>query len=305
MANASDFLSLEKVDAHNHLNLGMRYASYVSWAGFYIPNFPRKMNGLGEMHEVIGQYTRNRSATAKDVQDLITLSVKDAIADGVTVLEGSCDISFVHHCNDSVDEYVELIHGIVKKFEGQIELLPELGMGKLFDKTKIDAWVPPLLESGIFKSIDLYGPEVEDGIDQFKYIYDMAGKLGIKKKAHVGEFSDAKSVRSFIEFFELDEVQHGIGAAYDDSVLQFIKDRNIRCNVTPASNIMLSAVKSLEEHPIKKLVEFGIPVTICTDDLLFFNRSVSEQCADLINANVLTEEQVKSILKQGVESYKK
>lgn len=305
MANASDFLSLEKVDAHNHLNLGMRYASYVPWAGFYIPNFPRKMNGLGEMHEVIAQYTRNRSATARDVQDLITLSVKDAIADGVTVLEGSCDISFVHHCNDSVDEYVELIHGIVKKFEGQIELRPELGMGKLFDKTKIDAWVPPLLESGIFKSIDLYGPEVEDGIDQFKYIYDMAGKLGIKKKAHVGEFSDAKSVRSFIEFFELDEVQHGIGAANDDSVLQFIKDRNIRCNVTPASNVMLSAVKSLEEHPIKKLVEFGIPVTICTDDLLFFNRSVSEQCADLVNANVLTEEQVKSILKQGVESYKK
>jgi adenosine deaminase len=305
MANASDFLTLEKVDAHNHLNLGMRYASYVPWAGFYIPNFPRKMNGLGEMHEVIGQYTRNRSATAKDVQDLITLSVKDAIADGVTILEGSCDISFVNHCNGSVDKYVELIDGIVKKFEGQIELRPELGMGKLFDKTKIDAWVPPLLESGIFKSIDLYGPEVEDGIDQFKYIYDMAGKLGIKKKAHVGEFSDAKSVRSFIEFFELDEVQHGIGAANDDSVLQFIKDRNIRCNVTPASNVMLSAVKSLEEHPIKKLVEFGIPVTICTDDLLFFNRSVSEQCADLINANVLTEEQVKSILKQGVESYKK
>ena len=228
MANVSDFLTLEKVDAHNHLNLGMRYASYVPWAGFYIPNFPRKMNGLGEMHEVIAQYTRNRSATAKDVQDLITLSVKDAIADGVTVLEGSCDISFVHHCNDSVDEYVELIHGIVKKFEGQIELRPELGMGKLFDKTKIDAWVPPLLESGIFKSIDLYGPEVEDGIDQFKYIYDMAGKLGIKKKAHVGEFSDAKSVRSFIEFFELDEVQHGIGAANDDSVLQFIKDRNTK-----------------------------------------------------------------------------
>ena len=305
MANVSDILTLEKVDAHNHLNLGMRYASYVPWAGFYIPNFPRKMNGLGEMHEVIAQYTRNRSATAKDVQDLITLSVKDAIADGVTVLEGSCDISFVHHCNDSIDEYVELIHGFVKKFEDQIELRPELGMGKLFDKTKIDAWVPPLLESGIFKSIDLYGPEVEDGIDQFKYIYDMAGKLGIKKKAHVGEFSDAKSVRSFIEFFELDEVQHGIGAANDDSVLQFIKDRKIRCNVTPASKVMLSAVKSLEEHPIKKQVEFGIPVTICTDDLLFFNRSVSEQCADLVNANVLTEEQVKSILKQGVESYKK
>ena len=68
---------------------------------------------------------------------------------------------------------------------------------------------------------------------------------------------------------------------------------------------MLSAVKSLEEHPIKKMVEFGIPVTICTDDLMFFNRSVSEQCADLINANVLTEEQVRKILTESVASYKK
>lgn len=305
MATVSDFLTLEKVDAHNHLNLGMRYASYVPWAGYYIPNFPRKMNGLGEMHEVIGQFTRNRSATAKDAQDLFTLSIQDAIADGITILEGSFDISFVHHCNDSVDEYINLIDKLVKKFEKSIDVRPELGMGKLFDKTKIDTWVPPLLESGIFKSIDLYGPEVEDGLDQFKYIYELAGKLGIKKKAHVGEFSDAKSVRSFIEFFELDEVQHGIGAASDDSILQFMKDRNIRCNITPASNVMLSAVKSLEEHPIKKIVEFGIPVTICTDDLLFFNRSVSEQCADLVNANVLTMEQIKTILQNGVDSYKK
>jgi adenosine deaminase len=274
----------------------MRYASYIPWAGFYIPNFPRKMNGLGEMHEVIGQYTRNRSATAKDVQDLITLSVKDAIADGVTVLEGSCDISFVHHCNDSVDEYVELIHGIVKKFEGQIELRPELGMGKLFDKTKIDAWVPPLLESGIFKSIDLYGPEVEDGIDQFKYIYDMAGKLGIKKKAHVGEFSDAKSVKQFIEYFELDEVQHGIGAVQDDKILQYIADKKLRCNVTPASNVMLTAVGKLENHPMRKMFDAGIRLTISTDDLLFFNKSISEQCADLVNCGLFTKEEIFTIL---------
>ena len=38
MISVTDFVSLPKVDAHNHLNLGMRYASYVPWAGF-IPDF--------------------------------------------------------------------------------------------------------------------------------------------------------------------------------------------------------------------------------------------------------------------------
>ena len=76
MISVTDFAALPKVDAHNHLNLGMRYASYVPWAGFYIPDFPRKMSGLEEMHDVISMYTRTRPRTAKDAQDLITLSLR-------------------------------------------------------------------------------------------------------------------------------------------------------------------------------------------------------------------------------------
>jgi len=134
-------------------------------------------------------------------------------------------------------------------------------------------------------------------------VFKKAGKLGIKRKAHVGEFSDAKSVKRFVEFFELEEVQHGIGAVQDDSVLQFLKDKNLRLNITPESNVMLGAVKGLEVHPIKKIVEAGIRVTISTDDLLFFNKSVSEQCFDLVKAGVLTIEQIKSIFASSVAEY--
>lgn len=304
MISVTDFVSLPKIDAHNHLNLGMRYASYVPWAGFYIPDFPRKMNGLEEMHEVIGAYTRTRTKTAKDAQDLITLSIQDAIADGVTILEGSIDISFVHHCNNNVDSFLKMIQKLLNKFSPSIKFLPELGMGKTFDKVKINKWAPACIESGLFKSIDMYGPEVKEGIEEFKDIFDLAGKLGLKKKAHVGEFSNAKSVKEFVEYFDLDEVQHGIGAAQDDSVMQFLKNRNVRLNITPASNVMLSAVPSLEEHPIKKLVKAGVRVSIATDDLLFFNRSVSEQCADLVNAGLFTKEEVIQLLNKAVADYK-
>jgi adenosine deaminase len=305
MISVTDFVSLPKVDAHNHLNLGMRYASYVPWAGFFIPDFPRKMSGLEEMHEVIGMYTRTRTRTAKDAQDLITLSIQDAIADGVTILEGSIDISFVHHCNNNIDSFLSMIEKLLSKFSNSITFLPELGMGKTFDKSKINKWAPACMESGLFKSIDLYGPEVMEGIDEFKDIFDTASKLNIKKKAHVGEFSDAKSVRDFIEYFDLDEVQHGIGAAQDEKVIELIKERNVRLNITPASNVMLSAVPSLEEHPIKKLVQAGVKVSIATDDLLFFNRSVSEQCADLVNAGLFTKQEVITLLANSVNDYKK
>ena len=86
--------------------------------------------------------------------------------------------------------------------------------------------------------------------------------------------------------------------------MQLIKDRNIRLNVCPESNIMLGAVKSCKEHPIKKLVEAGINVSIATDDLLFFNKTVSEQCLDLVKNEVLTIEQIKSIFESNVAEYK-
>ncbi|MGI5173230.1 adenosine deaminase [Treponema sp. OMZ 840] len=301
MTSVAEFKSRPKMDAHNHLNLGMRYASYIPWAGFYIPDFPRKFNGLNDMHTVISEYTRPRCITEKDVQDLLTLSIQDAVADGVTILEGSIDIGFIHHCGENVTRFLDMIRRVEEKFKTKIEFRPELGMGKTFDAALVKRWAPECMHSGVFKSIDLYGPEVEDGIEEFKPLYKLAEKLGIKKKAHVGEFSDAKSVKRFVQIFDLDEVQHGIGAATDKSVMKFLCDKNIRLHVCPASNVMLSAVPSLEAHPIKILYENGVNVTIATDDLLFFNKSISEQCVDLVEAGVLTKEQVFNILDKSVE----
>ena len=296
MISEIEFLNHHKVDAHNHLNLGMRYDIYKKWAGFEIPNFPKeKYNTLTEMHEIIGQYTRPRATTAKDAEDLITMSIQDAIKDGVTVLEGSVDIQFVGHCG-SIDNFLEMISKIKNNFKDKIDFRPELGMGKLFPKEKIADWAPACIESGIFKSIDLYGPEVFEGLEDFKPLYDLAGKCGLKRKAHIGEFSDAKSVKQFVDFFELEEIQHGIGAVQDDKILQYIADKKLRCNVTPASNVMLTAVDKLENHPMRKMFDAGIRLTISTDDLLFFNKSISEQCADLVNCGLFTKEEIFTIL---------
>lgn len=302
MKDLQDYIKRPKVDSHNHLNLGMHYTSYLQWAGTPIPNFPRAMNGLDEMHDIISTYTRPRCRTAEDVVSLVDMSIRDAIEDGVTILEGSIDIGFVIHFKKDTDHFLQTITSLVNKYAGSIEIRPELGLGKTFDKDKISRWAPELMDSGVFKSIDLYGPEIEDGIDEFKYLFEKAERLGIKKRAHVGEFSDAKSVRRFVEFFDLHEVQHGIGAAQDDSVLKFLADRNVRCNVCPQSNVMLGSVASLREHPVKKMMDAGVRISIGTDDLLFFGQTVSEQIHSLVKESVITPQDAEKILAEGITS---
>lgn len=298
MVSFSAFLDIPKIDAHNHLNLGMRYSSYMHWSGFLIPNFPRKMSGLDEMHEIIAEYTRPRVQTAKDVHTLLTLSIEDAIEDGIKILEGSVDMSLMQFFPSST-VFFNMLDTLKNEYVNEISFRPEIGMGKTFDKAKLSKLVPKCIDSGVFGSIDLYGPEVLDGIEEFQSYFEMAYKKGLKKKAHIGEFSNAETVKNFISFFELNEVQHGINAAYDDSAIALIKEKNIRLNITPTSNVMLSAVTSMESHPIKSLFHEGVRVSIATDDLLFFNRSVSEQCADMVNAGLFTKDEILMILEQS------
>jgi adenosine deaminase len=58
-------------------------------------------------------------------------------------------------------------------------------------------------------------------------------------------------------------------AARDGALLAEIRhlvDRSITVECCLTSNVVLGAVESLEVHPIRVLIEAGVPVTLCTDD---------------------------------------
>lgn len=124
----------KKSDTHNHLNLSMSYYRYRKWAGFSIPRFPRKLHGLTEMHEIIGEYTRPRCKTSKDVVDLIDMSIQSATHDNVVLLEGSVDMNFIRHFNEDIDAFLYQIDALVKKHKDKITVVPELGIAKTLDR---------------------------------------------------------------------------------------------------------------------------------------------------------------------------
>jgi adenosine deaminase len=86
----------------------------------------------------------------------------------------------------------------------------------------------------------------------------------MRLKAHVGEWGTADDVRHAVEVLELDEVQHGIAAAESESVMRFLADNQIRLNICPTSNLLLGRVKRLQDHPIRRLFDAGVKVTVNT-----------------------------------------
>ena len=128
----------------------------------------------------------------------------------------------------------------------------------------------------------------------------MAKDKGLGLKAHVGEWGSADDVWRAVEELHLDEVQHGIAAAGSPMVMRMLADNHIRLNVCPTSNVMLGRVDRLEVHPIRKLFDAGVEVTVNTDDVLVFGNGVSEEFLGLYQAKVFNAEELDVIRRAGL-----
>lgn len=99
---------------------------------------------------------------------------------------------------------------------------------------------------------------------------------------------------------ELAEVHHGIAAANSEFVMNWISKHKIQLNVCPSSNVMLSLVEDYSVHPIRRLYDHWIPVTINSDDMLVFNQSVSQEYLNLFKCGLMTADELDNIREIGL-----
>jgi len=157
------------------------------------------------------------------------------------------------------------------------------------------------LESGIFKSVDLYGAERHPWqLGQWRVVYRQALRLGIKCKAHFGEFEKPFGIAACAEALGIQAIQHGIGLAKSKRSLRWLLSNKISCNVCPASNIALGAIASWQSHPIRRMFDAGVRVTLATDDLLAFGMSVSEQFVALRREGIFSAAELDQIRINGL-----
>ena len=94
---------------------------------------------------------------------------------------------------------------------------------------------------------------------------ERASDAGLGIAAHAGEFG-ALHLTEALEVPGLTRIGHALAAATDPRLLDRMADRGVTIECALTSNVVLGAVESYERHPIRRFVERGIPVAICTDD---------------------------------------
>lgn len=111
----------------------------------------------------------------------------------------------------------------------------------------------------------------------YAYSFDMAREAGLPLTCHAGEWGGASMVKETIRALGVTRIGHGIGAIDDRGLIDEITDKGIVLEVCPGSNVVLKAVKGWESHPIAKLRDAGVKVTISTDDPPFFHTTMTAE----------------------------
>ena len=224
---------------------------------------------------------------------------KTAENQNIKIFSPSFCLSRIKYFDGSVEEYIKLIKQLKDCYAPNVEFFPELVLNRSNDISHIEKEFELASKYDFFKSIDIIGDE-SLGTEKFKEIYQEANKLGWILKAHVGEFGGVDIIEDAILNLHLDVINHGISAIDSPNMMRYLKTENIKLNICPTSNILLSRVKNYKEHPIGKFVKEGITCSINTDDLLIINQTLGEEYLNLYNNQTLSIEELNKVREDGL-----
>ncbi|CAM3042160.1 adenosine deaminase [Paracoccus aminovorans] len=127
------------------------------------------------------------------------------------------------------------------------------------------------------------GGEDAGELPDFAWSFDCAREAGLGLTAHAGEWRGPESIRDALAL-GVTRIGHGIRAVEDPQLVRDLAERGITLEICPGSNVALGIVPSWSAHPIARLADAGVRVTVSTDDPPFFRTSLSHEYQRLADA---------------------
>ena len=120
-----------------------------------------------------------------------------------------------------------------------------------------------------FVGIDMADMDIGFGIRRFAPLMEKAKQAGLHVTLHSGEENVAEApqhVRVAVEELGAERIGHGIYIHRDPEVMDIVKREKVMLELCPTSNLLTRSVPSIGAHPLRRLMEAGVMVSINSDD---------------------------------------
>jgi aminodeoxyfutalosine deaminase len=120
------------------------------------------------------------------------------------------------------------------------------------------------------------GDEARGPAEWFGGVFDFARGKGLHLAPHAGETTGPEAVWAALKI-GAERIGHGIASASDPALMRHLRDHAIPLEICISSNVATGAVSALEDHPVRRLYEAGVPVILNTDDPALFHTTLERE----------------------------
>jgi aminodeoxyfutalosine deaminase len=126
-------------------------------------------------------------------------------------------------------------------------------------------------------ALGLGGPEVGYPPELFESAFEKARAGGLHSNPHAGETVGPESVWGAIRALKAERIGHGVRSIEDPALMAHLAEHQLPLEVNPTSNLCLRVYPSYQDHPLRRLIEAGVCVTINSDDPALFNTTLNDE----------------------------
>ncbi|MDP8215099.1 MAG: adenosine deaminase [Candidatus Euphemobacter frigidus] len=144
--------------------------------------------------------------------------------------------------------------------------------------------------------VDLFGDEAAFPPELFIPAFKVAQAQGLNVTIHAGEGGGETNVRTAIEELGARRIGHGIRIINDEKLMAWIRDRGIPLEIALTSNVQTQTVPDLASHPVRRLYDYGIKISLNTDDPAICDTTFSKELLLAMEVFDFTLDEIKGLM---------
>lgn len=151
-------------------------------------------------------------------------------------------------------------------------------------------------------ALGLAGLEPGNPPERFTDVFRRAKDAGLHAVPHAGEAAGPESVRGALKTLGAERIGHGIRALEDPSLVAELRTRAVPLEVCVTSNVRTGAVPSVAQHPLPRLLEAGLTVTLNSDDPSMFASPLAGEYQLAREVFGLSDDELTDIARNGIRA---
>ena len=275
------FRPLPKVELHRHLEGTLRIETMLEIARAHSITVPASLSGLVQVQDGDPLTFQNFLAKFNTLRlfyrspDVIDRITREAVEDAAKVNVRYLELRFTpvalsraerFPLHDVMNWVVASAREAAKKYKMKVGLIVSVNRHESTELAEQVAWLAAEhIQDGVL-GMDLAGNEADFPAQPFAGILKEARQAGLHITIHAGEWAGAKNVREAIEELGAERIGHGVRVMEDGYTAALAKERGTVFEVCVTSNYQSGVFPAKEKHPLPRMLEAGLNVTINTDD---------------------------------------